>query len=96
MVRVNESGGGFMYIECQYYEGYLLDDGRSIYDLASEEKRYLDEGLYYINWGKSIRHTALNMGISKSQLHRDLHNLKKISFELYSVVRRKLQSNRVK
>lgn len=76
-----------------YYNNYLLDDCYS-YDLSDKQKEYLDACIRIVENKTSIRVASSNFCMSKSHLHRFIHNkLKKISFELYQCVVKQLDFN---
>lgn len=74
------------------YNNYQLDVPE--WELSEIYKRILDCGCYIADYKTSIRGCAREFGISKSQLHRDIHEkLKKLSYELYQCVIRVLKDN---
>lgn len=76
------------------YGNYLLEAGVYNYDLSDIDKRSLDEAIWLIENKTTIRKTAKEFLISKSQLHRDLHYIKNLSYELYQCVVRQLKKNK--
>ena len=55
-------------------------------------KRVLDEGRYMLDTGKTVRELAVDFGISKSTVHKDLRErLLEIDINLYEKVSKILQ-----
>ncbi len=73
------------------YKGYTLD--YDIWTLDEHEKEILDEGVLLVDNHWSIRQLAENICKSKSQVHRDLHRIKSLSYDLYGCIRRILKQN---
>lgn len=74
------------------YNNYSLDVPE--WELSNRDKRILDCACWIVDYKTSIRGCSKEFGISKSQLHRDIHNrLRKISYELYQCVKRQLKNN---
>lgn len=75
------------------YEGYSLDDN-SRYDLTEVDVQLLNACIWLVDNRSSIRVTAKNFGVSKSSLHRGIHNrLSKLSNELYKCVDKQMSIN---
>ena len=54
--------------------------------------RVLDEGKYIVSTGKTIRQMALDLGVSKSTIHKDLRErLFEIDVDMYKKVSKILQ-----
>lgn len=80
------------YNECKYYDNYLLD--MYTWQLSEIDKRILNTGIWIVENLCSIRQCSKEFGISKSQIHRDIHNkLKNISYELYKCVLKQFKAN---
>lgn len=78
----------------EYYENYLMDD-TLLWELSDKDKEILNSAIYIVDNCCSIRECSKNFGISKSQLHRDIHSkVKKISYELYQCVIKQLKVNK--
>lgn len=78
----------------RYYENYLLNDIEQ-WELTTKDKEILDRAIFIVDNRCSIRQCSKEFCISKSQLHRDIHNkLRKISYELYKCVTRQLLLNK--
>ena len=78
----------------EYYENYLMDDVL-LWELTDKDKEILNSAIYIVDNGCSIRECSRNFGISKSQLHRDIHSkIKRISYELYQCVVKQLKVNK--
>ena len=64
----------------EYYVDYTYENER-IYNI---EKRCVEIGVYLLDYQKlSVRKLAKECGISKSQVHRDLHRLRTLNYDLY-------------
>lgn len=80
-------------ISYSYYKGYLLDDMQN-YELTNSDIDLLDACIWLVDNSCSIRNTADNCNISRSTLHRHIHQkLRCISLELYQCVCRVLRHN---
>ena len=76
-----------------YYENYLLDTHS--YDLTNYEKELLNACIWLVDNRASIRVTARNFLMTKTKLHKDIHDkLRKISYELYKCVCKQLKINK--
>lgn len=76
-----------------YYEGYLLDV--DYYSLQPEDLRLLDCCIWLVDNNASIRECSKNFMISKSSLHRHIHNkLRKLSSELFQCTMRVLKKHK--
>ena len=77
-----------------YYKGYELDI--PIYELTDRKIRVLDNACDLVDNNWSLRVLSSNVCRSKSALQRDLSiTLRKLSYDLYGVVRRTLRNHRV-
>lgn len=56
-------------------KGIELNEDIYPWDLSDREKRTLNEANMIIIYNLSIRECSSEMGVSKSQIHRDLHRL---------------------
>lgn len=75
--------------ECNYYNGYLLDNGLYNFDLTDHQKEILDNAHMLVDNRWSLRCLSRNVGKSRSQLSRDFQKpLKNLSYELYQCVQR--------
>lgn len=75
-----------------YYEGYELDCNE--WELTNEEINILNAAILLVDNHWSIRKLARNILKSKSQVHRDLHKVRALSYELYQCVKRTLKENK--
>ena len=74
-----------------YYVEYTYENDK----LYTIERRCVEIGCYLINnKNLSIRKLAKEFAISKSQVHRDLHNLRKLNDDLYVQCRNILRRHR--
>ena len=66
-----------------------------VIDLNSEiEKRVLDEAYKILKTDRTIREVAQEFGVSKSTVHKDMHDrLKDIDDEIYKRVNQIMQNN---
>ena len=76
-----------------FYSNYLLDD-LYVWQLTSLDKLRLDEAIWLVDTKCSIRTVTREFNRSKSTIWRDLHRVKKLSYELYCSVRKILISNK--
>lgn len=77
-----------------YYKGYQVNDTVNLLELSSKETNLLDACVYMVSCRSTIRKTAENFCISKSTLHRNIHDkLPSICYELYRCVLSILKSN---
>lgn len=77
----------------EYFNGYLLDVDS--YSLSADDVSYLDCCCWLTDNNVSIRNAADNFMVSKSSLHRFIHNrLRGLSFELYRCVIKTLKSHK--
>lgn len=75
------------------YQGYTLDCYS--WELTKNELEYLDAVLWLVDNKASLRLTSRNCLVSKSSLHRFIHNqLRSISYDLYGVAKKILLQNR--
>lgn len=78
----------------EYYNNWLLD-GVERYQLTGEERALLDACILMVDNGYSIRDVESNTGYPKSTFHKHIHTkLRKLSYELYSVVVKLLEKNK--
>ena len=87
-----------MYFEdINYYEGYLLENGVYNFELSDDQKDFLNCCIWIIDNKVSIRNASKNFQVSKSTLHRKINKeLKSLSYELYTCVKRQLLLNKEK
>lgn len=77
-----------------YYNNYQLD-GIYCFELTESDKLLLDACIYIVDNKTTIRKTAIEFCMSKSNLHRKTHNnLRKLSYELYCCVVYQLHNNK--
>lgn len=78
-----------------HYENYQLDEIMPYEPLDPDDEKLLYAGVLIADYNFSIRESARNTGFSKSQLHRLIHSeLRKLSFELYNVVLKRLKTHK--
>lgn len=66
------------------------------WELTEKELEALENAYLLVENNWSIRELSRNVGKSKSQLHRDIHNLvRKTSYELYQCVKRVLDNHKI-
>lgn len=75
-----------------YYQGYMVDC--DIWDLTDSDRSILDAGILLVDNHWSIRQLAKNILTSKSKVHRDLHKIRSISYDLYGCIQRTLKENK--
>lgn len=79
------------------YENYELNEGVFLYELSDKDLKILESAIFFLDNKCSLRQLSKEVMISKSVLHLDLTmRLQKLSFEMYSCVKRQLLENKRK
>lgn len=81
--------------EYNYYNGYELDSICS-YELTKKQKEILDNAIFFVDYKLSLRKLSKEVNLGRSQLSEDFKTLKSISYDLWLVVKRQLESNKKK
>lgn len=85
----------FEEIKNDYYAGYQLNEGIEIWDLTETELIRLNVCVFFIDNNASIRETARNFCLGKSEIHRILNcKIRKLSYELCKCCKRQLVQHR--
>lgn len=80
-----------------YYQGYKLDDVIAEWMLSTRDKTILDCAIWIVENRTSIRQCSKEMTISKSTIHRCIHEeLPHLSYELYKCCIKQLVINKKK
>lgn len=80
-------------MDFMYYRGYRLEDGITTYQLEEEGELYMDIAVFMVENKCTIRQLVKEFLIPRSTVHRYLHKVQKLSSELYTLVRRRLDDN---